>query len=137
MELHPVDPKESYNDYIELPTQSLVFCVMFCRSLFVLLYFYFSPLCCLFFFDLRILIPSLVSSISSYLKHELLLFFVILWPLSYVGAILIKSALPLRLFYTIIFIMIAISAQKIIPKISNSIELSFGTRNKVNTITTH
>jgi hypothetical protein len=79
----------------------------------------------------------LVSSISSYLKHELLLFFVILWPLSYVGAILIKSALPLRLFYTIIFIMIAISAQKIIPKISNSIELSFGTRNKVNTITTH
>ena len=32
---------------------------MFCRSLFVLLYFLFWPLCCLFFFYLRILITSL------------------------------------------------------------------------------
>ena len=32
---------------------------MFCRSLFVLLYFFFWPLCCLFFFDSRILITSL------------------------------------------------------------------------------
>ena len=38
---------------------------MFCRSLFVLLYFFFWPLCCLFFFDLRILITHLVSSNSS------------------------------------------------------------------------
>ena len=37
------------------------FMCMFCRSLFVLLYF-FWPLCCLFFFDLRILITRLVSS---------------------------------------------------------------------------
>jgi len=29
---------------------------MFCRLLFVLLYFFFWPLCCLSFFDLRILI---------------------------------------------------------------------------------
>ena len=29
---------------------------MFCRSLFVLLSFFFWPLCCLFFFDIRILI---------------------------------------------------------------------------------
>ena len=29
---------------------------MFCRSLFVLLYLFFWPLCCLFFFDIRILI---------------------------------------------------------------------------------
>ena len=29
---------------------------MFCRSLFVLLYFFFWPLCCLLFFDIRILI---------------------------------------------------------------------------------
>jgi hypothetical protein len=36
---------------------------MFCRSLFVLLYFW--PLCCLSFFDLRILITLLVSSNSS------------------------------------------------------------------------
>jgi hypothetical protein len=35
--------------------RSLVLCVMFCRSLFVLLYFFFWPLCCLSF-DLRILI---------------------------------------------------------------------------------
>jgi len=36
--------------------RSLVFCVVFCRSVFDLLF-----LCCLSFFDLRILIPSLVS----------------------------------------------------------------------------
>jgi hypothetical protein len=40
---------------------------MFSRSLFVLLYVFFWPLCCLFFFDIRILITSLVSSNSSYL----------------------------------------------------------------------
>ena len=34
-------------------------------SLFVLLYFFFCPLCCLFFFDIRILITPLVSSNSS------------------------------------------------------------------------
>ena len=37
---------------------------MFCRSLFVLLSFFFWPLCCLSF-DLRILITHLVSSNSS------------------------------------------------------------------------
>ena len=41
---------------------------MFCRSLFVLLYFFLWPLCCLFFFDLRILITPLVSSNSSSIK---------------------------------------------------------------------
>ena len=35
---------------------------MFCRSLCVLLFFFFWPLCCLSFFDLWILITSLVSS---------------------------------------------------------------------------
>ena len=40
------------------------FICMFCRSLFVLLSFFTWPLCCLFF-DLRILITSLVSSCSS------------------------------------------------------------------------
>jgi hypothetical protein len=35
-------------------TRSLVFCVMFCRSLFVFCTFFFWPLCCLFF-DLRLL----------------------------------------------------------------------------------
>ena len=44
-------------------TRSLVLCV--CRSLFVLLYFFFWPLCCLLFFDIRILITPLVSSNSS------------------------------------------------------------------------
>jgi hypothetical protein len=38
---------------------------MFCRSLFVLWYFIFWPLCCLFF-DIWILIAPLVSSNSSY-----------------------------------------------------------------------
>ena len=41
------------------------FMCMFCRSLFVLLSFLFWPLCCLFFFDIRILITPLVSSNSS------------------------------------------------------------------------
>jgi hypothetical protein len=40
---------------------------MLCRSLFVLLYLFFWPLCCLFVLDLPILITSLVSSNSSYL----------------------------------------------------------------------
>ena len=35
---------------------------MFCRSLFVLLCFFCWPLCCLFFFDIWILITPLVSS---------------------------------------------------------------------------
>jgi hypothetical protein len=39
---------------------------MFCRSLFVLFYFFFWPLGCLFLFDIRILITPLVSSNSSF-----------------------------------------------------------------------
>ena len=46
-------------------TRSLVLCVMFCRSLFVFLTFFFWPLCCLTFFDLRNMITPLVSSNSS------------------------------------------------------------------------
>jgi hypothetical protein len=42
------------------------------HPLFVLLYFFFWPLCCLFFFDVRILITPFVSSNSSYRKlHEM------------------------------------------------------------------
>ena len=44
------------------------FICMFCRSLFVLLYFFFWPLCCLSFFDLRILLTPLVSSNSSQIE---------------------------------------------------------------------
>jgi len=54
-------------------TRSLVLCVVFCRSLFVLLYFFLWPLCCLSFFDLRNLITPLVSSNFSYLISLLLL----------------------------------------------------------------
>ena len=39
---------------------------MFCRSLFVILTFFFWPLCCLSFFDLRILTSPLVSSNFSF-----------------------------------------------------------------------
>jgi hypothetical protein len=46
---------------------------MFCRSLFVLLYFFFWPLCCLFFFDIRILITPFVSSNSSFYKKHFLM----------------------------------------------------------------
>ena len=47
--------------------RSLVFCVMFCRSLFVILTFFFWPVCCLFFSDLRNLSTPLVSSNFSFL----------------------------------------------------------------------
>jgi hypothetical protein len=40
----------------------------FCRSLFALLFFFFCPLCCLFF-DLQILITPLVSSNSSFIDR--------------------------------------------------------------------
>jgi hypothetical protein len=43
---------------------------MFCRPLFVLLFVFFWPLGCLFFFDIRILIIRWVSSNSSY-NHNL------------------------------------------------------------------
>ena len=46
--------------------RSLVFCVMFCRSLFVILTFFFWPVCCLFFSDLRNLSTPLVSSNFSF-----------------------------------------------------------------------
>ena len=44
------------------------FMCMFCRLLFVLLCFFFWPLCCLFFFDIRILITPLIASNSSSYK---------------------------------------------------------------------
>jgi hypothetical protein len=43
-------------------SRSLVLCVMFCRSLLVLLSFFFWPSCCLSFFYLRFLITPLESS---------------------------------------------------------------------------
>jgi hypothetical protein len=43
---------------------------MFCRSFFVILSFFFWPLCCLSFFDLRILNTPLVSSNSSSKKYH-------------------------------------------------------------------
>ena len=39
---------------------------MFYRSLFVLLFFIFWPLCCLFFFDLRIMITTFASNSFHY-----------------------------------------------------------------------
>ena len=44
------------------------FICMFCRSLFIFLSFFFWPLRCLSFFDLRILITALVSSNSPWIK---------------------------------------------------------------------
>jgi hypothetical protein len=42
--------------------RSLVFCVRFCRSMFVFLSFFFWALCCLSFFDLRLPMTPLTSS---------------------------------------------------------------------------
>jgi len=50
-------------------TRYLVLCVMFCRSLFVLLYFFFWPLFCLSF-DLQILITPSVSLNSPNRQHN-------------------------------------------------------------------
>ena len=49
---------------------------MFCRLLFVLLYFFSWSLCCLFFLDIRILITPLVYSNSSYNIAICLWFFI-------------------------------------------------------------
>ena len=54
-------------------TRSLVLCVMFCRSLFVLLFFFFWPWCCLSF-DLWILIIPFVFANYSYSSHKCNLF---------------------------------------------------------------
>ena len=55
---------EKYFVFLKLNIFS--FMCMFCRSLLVLLSFFFWPLCCLYFFDIRILFTPLVSSNSSY-----------------------------------------------------------------------
>ena len=53
---------------------TIIFRFRFCRSLFVLLYFFFWPLCCLYFLDIRILIATLVSSNSSWnCPHQFIL----------------------------------------------------------------
>ena len=47
--------------------RSLVFCVVFCKSLFVLLFFFFLPLHCLPHFELWPLITTLLSSSIQFL----------------------------------------------------------------------
>jgi len=58
---HGLTPSERWGSSYSL----FSFMCMFCRSLFVLLSFFFWPLCCLFF-GLRILITPLVFSNSSF-----------------------------------------------------------------------
>jgi hypothetical protein len=53
--------------YVDIFISIFSFIGMFCRWLFVLLYFFFWPLYCMFFFDIQILIAPLVSSNSSFL----------------------------------------------------------------------
>jgi len=56
-------------DQLTLPMHLgfLVFCIMFYGSLFFLLWFFACLLCCMSFFDLRLLITPLVSSSCSHL----------------------------------------------------------------------
>jgi hypothetical protein len=56
----------------------LAFCVMLCRLLFVLLSFFFWPLCCLSF-DLRLLITSLVSFVHCVVCPLIYVFWLPLW----------------------------------------------------------
>ena len=61
------EPSHNYLDYereIERERED-DFVLLFSRSLFVLLCFFFWPLCYLFFFDILIMITHLVSSNSS------------------------------------------------------------------------
>ena len=57
-------PTEKISEYVDFHLRPHVEAVR-CRSLFVLLSFFFWPLCCLFFFNIRILITPLVSSTFS------------------------------------------------------------------------
>jgi hypothetical protein len=61
-----------YQQYLNISdirvSRSLVLCT-FCRWLFVLLFFFFWPLCCLSFFDLRILITLPLCFLQT-LLHE-------------------------------------------------------------------
>jgi hypothetical protein len=118
---------------------------MLCRSLFVLLYFFFWPLCCLFFFSLWILITSLVSSnfycnyiffnsgIVAILLHAFvnnsILFFILLFP--YIS--LDETANFLRVYTSIIpfcqslFIhpcIVSYHAISFFTKISNTYEIT-------------
>jgi hypothetical protein len=54
-------------------SRSSVSCAIFCRLLFVLLYYFQWPLDCLSFFDLRILITTLVPSISFFMYRPFIL----------------------------------------------------------------
>ena len=49
-------------------TRSLVLCVCFVDRCLSFLYFFFWPLCCLYFFDIRILITLLVSPNSLHIQ---------------------------------------------------------------------
>ena len=63
-----------YNQVNDTGSCEPLVCVMLCWSLLVLLYLFFWPLCCLFFFDIQILITPLVSSNSFWnVTHNLLM----------------------------------------------------------------
>ena len=68
-------------------TRSSFMC-MFCRSLFVLLYFFFCPLCCLSF-DVRILISSISSKSSSndYCMNNVIKFISYMVAVSFIGGV--------------------------------------------------
>ena len=83
-------------------TRSLILCVMFCRLLFVHLYFFYWPLCCLLFFDIRILITPLASS-NSYFGHWVVCPSSIckfLLPLWYLQTLLLVIELSALLWFT-------------------------------------
>ena len=75
---YPAEVLEFTTGFNVVPdVRSLVFCVVFCRSLFVLLSFFFWPLYCLFF-DLR-LKPNFITVLLTFLwfpfRYVLVIFF--------------------------------------------------------------
>jgi hypothetical protein len=69
----PEHPRPSPVFIVVRVAWSLVFCVIFCRSLFVLLSFFIWPLYCISFFDIQILITPLVySNFSRQVVHFLI-----------------------------------------------------------------
>ena len=75
--------------------QVLDFCVVFCRSLFVLLSLFFWPLCCLFF-EVRFLLPLsplpiFCRRIHQYMNITVYLNLVMIWPDMCTSSYLITS----------------------------------------------
>ena len=97
--------------------RSLVFCVILCRSLFVLLCLFTWPLYCLFVFDLRLLITPLMS--SSFSQHQKVVYWGRLHQYLVVGLMLrvLSNVLTIHcIVHSISFVLVWLSILPYYPK---------------------